>query len=87
MSETVIAQLIPIIQSKCPALDFSELTLDEEIQALGIDSLDFLEMVYQIENHFGIELPIEDLEKAHTLRTLIDAISAQTAEETVIETP
>jgi acyl carrier protein len=77
MSATVIAALIPILQSKCPKLDLELMTLDESIQYLGLDSLDFLELVYQIETQFGIELPIQDLEKARTLRHLVDAISRQ----------
>ena len=78
MSSTITDQLIPILQQKFPKIDFATLTLEEDLRSLGIDSLDFLELIYQIETHFGIELPMEDLEKTKTLRGLIDAIEAQT---------
>jgi acyl carrier protein len=77
MSSTITAQLMPILQQKCPNIDLSTLTMDEALRSLGIDSLDFLELIYPIETHFGIELPMEDLETTQTLRSLIAAIDAQ----------
>lgn len=34
------------------------------IDELGIDSVDFLDVVYEIENHFDIKIPIDEWERA-----------------------
>ena len=41
-------------------LDPSEITPDTTFETLGIDSLDVVEMVMDLESELGIELAIED---------------------------
>ena len=41
-------------------LDASEITPDSTFESLGIDSLDVVEMVMDLENELGIELEMED---------------------------
>ena len=42
------------------------------IEDLGADSLDTVELVMDLEEHFGIEIPDEDAEK---LKTIKDAVA------------
>ena len=41
-------------------LDASEITPDSTFESLGIDSLDIVEMIMDLENELGIELEMED---------------------------
>ncbi len=41
-------------------LDASEITPDSTFESLGIDSLDIVEMVMDLENELGLELEMED---------------------------
>ena len=41
-------------------LDASEITPDSSFESLGIDSLDVVEMIMDLESELGIELDLED---------------------------
>ena len=41
-------------------LDIDEITPDSTFESLGIDSLDIVEMVMDLESELGIELDMED---------------------------
>ncbi len=41
-------------------LDASEITPDSTFESLGIDSLDIVEMVMDLETELGVELEMED---------------------------
>ncbi len=41
-------------------IDASEITPDSTFESLGIDSLDVVEMVMDLENELGVELEMED---------------------------
>lgn len=41
-------------------LDPSEITPDATFESLGVDSLDIVEMIMDLENELGVELEIED---------------------------
>lgn len=44
---------------------------------LGADSLDTVELVMDLEEHFEIEIPDEDAEKIKTLKDAVDYVSAK----------
>ena len=41
-------------------LDPSEITPDSSFESLGIDSLDIVEMIMDLESELGVELDLED---------------------------
>ena len=41
-------------------LDLAEITPDSTFESLGIDSLDVVEMVMDLESELGVELEMED---------------------------
>ena len=41
-------------------LDLNEITPDSTFESLGIDSLDIVEMIMDLESELGIELEMED---------------------------
>ena len=46
--------------SKQLELDVSEITPDSTFESLGIDSLDVVEMIMDLESDLGVELELED---------------------------
>ncbi|HKV25035.1 MAG TPA: acyl carrier protein [Candidatus Acidoferrum sp.] len=50
---------------------------DDFFKKLGIDSLQTLEMLSRLENHFGIELPDYEVQGVSDFRTLASRIQAR----------
>ena len=57
-------------------LDASEITPDSTFESLGIDSLDIVEMIMDLESDLGVELEIED-QKIGTFQELADFIESK----------
>ena len=57
-------------------LDASEITPDSTFVSLGIDSLDIVEMIMDLETELGIELDMED-QKIATFQELADFIDSK----------
>ena len=59
-------------------LDVAEITPDSTFESLGIDSLDIVEMIMDLEGELGIELDMED-QKITTFQELADFIDSKLA--------
>ena len=57
-------------------LDVAEITPDSTFESLGIDSLDIVEMIMDLESELGIELDMED-QKIATFQELADFIDSK----------
>ena len=57
-------------------LDASEITPDSTFESLGIDSLDIVEMIMDLESELGVELDLED-QKITTFGELAAFIEAK----------
>ncbi|MBO7251660.1 MAG: acyl carrier protein [Oscillospiraceae bacterium] len=57
-------------------LDAAEITPDSTFESLGIDSLDVVEMIMDLESVLGIELELED-QKIATFQELADFIDSK----------
>ena len=57
-------------------LDESEITPDSTFESLGIDSLDIVEMIMDLESELGVELDMED-QKITTFQELADFIESK----------
>ena len=57
-------------------LDVSEITPDSTFESLGIDSLDVVEMIMDLESELGIELEMED-EKIATFQDLANFVESK----------
>ena len=62
--------------SKQLELDVTEITPDSTFESLGIDSLDVVEMIMDLESELGIELDMED-QKIATFQELADFIDSK----------
>ena len=57
-------------------LNVEEITPDSTFESLGIDSLDVVEMIMDLEAELGVELEVED-QKISTFQELADFIEAK----------
>ena len=57
-------------------IDASEITPESTFESLGIDSLDIVEMIMDLETELGIELEMED-QKITTFGELADFIESK----------
>lgn len=57
-------------------LNADEITPESTFESLGIDSLDIVEMIMDLETELGVELEIED-QKIATFQELADFIEAK----------
>ena len=57
-------------------LDVTEITPDSTFESLGIDSLDIVEMIMDLESELGVELDMED-QKITTFQELADFVESK----------
>ena len=57
-------------------LDAAEITPESTFESLGIDSLDIVEMIMDLESELGVELDLED-QKITTFGELADFIDSK----------
>ena len=70
-----IAEQVRRIIAEQLMVDIEEVTDDASfVEDLGADSLDTVEMIMEIEDEFGIEIPDEDAEKIQTVGQAIEYI-------------
>ena len=62
------------------ALSESEIAPDRSLQSLGIDSLAAMELLFNIEDEFGITVP-NDHQNIDTLQDLVSVIDRQLAQQ------
>lgn len=56
-------------------VDVSELKEEDNLTVLGLDSLDLVEVMLEIEEVFSIEFSSEEIEECKTLKDVLDLIS------------
>ncbi len=59
-------------------LDVTEITPDSTFESLGIDSLDVVEMIMDLESELGVELELEN-QKIATFQELADFVESKLA--------
>lgn len=69
-----------IVDMMCEQFDLTPDSITKDtsfVDDLGIDSLDVVELVMELENAFGMsEIPEDELKKIHTVGDLVDYVSA-----------
>ncbi len=66
-----------IDQTTQEVLDLASKHYDDFFKKLGIDSLQALELLSRLENHFGIELPDYEVQGVSDFRTLASRIQSR----------
>ena len=62
--------------SKQLEIDIADITPDSTFESLGIDSLDVVEMIMDLESELGVELELED-QKIVTFGELADFVESK----------
>ena len=79
--ENIYNQVKTILTDKLGIAE-TEITPDANlVRDLGIDSLDYAELVMEFEQSFDIRIPDEDAEKLATVKEAVTYIERKTAEE------
>src|SRR5579871_5647219 len=73
MSDAVAEKVISTLASvkKIPA---EKITIDTNLQELGIDSLDVFTLLFELENAFNISIPDDDVRSIKTVKDIVDGI-------------
>jgi acyl carrier protein len=61
---------IGALAAKQFGVDPSRIDVDAPIQQLGVDSLGFLEFLFELEEHFDISIEQDDAKEVRTIRDL-----------------
>ncbi len=61
--------------TKALRLPPEEVTLDSTFEDLGIDSLDVISLVFELEQEFNIEIPDEEARSIRGVRQVVDGVS------------
>jgi acyl carrier protein len=69
VAEKVIATLASV--KRIPA---DKITLETNLQDLGIDSLDVFTLLFELENAFKINIPDDDVRSIRTVNDVVDGI-------------
>ena len=76
-NHTTIEQRVIRCISRSTGAPVSEITADSRLEGeLDLDSLDRLNVVMDVEDEFGVELPDEALENIETVRELVAMLAA-----------
>jgi acyl carrier protein len=73
MSEELAARVIAVI-ARMQKIPVESVTLDRTFAELNIDSLDGINIMFEIENEFGIEIPDEDTKQIRSVRQMAEGI-------------
>ena len=73
MSDAVAEKVISTLASvkRIPA---DKITLQTNLQDLGIDSLDVFTLLFELENAFQISIPDDDVRSLRTVNDVVDGI-------------
>jgi acyl carrier protein len=67
-----LEKIAKILQENNPELDLSTIKPDSKLSDLGIDSLGFVQMIFEIEETLSITLSDKDLESLKTISNIMD---------------
>jgi acyl carrier protein len=73
MSDAVADKVISTLASvkRIPA---EKITLETNLQDLGIDSLDVFTLLFELENAFKISIPDDDVRSLRTVNDIVDGV-------------
>ncbi len=72
-SSLLEAQVIRVI-AQTQRLPVDSITINSTFEQLNIDSLDGINIIFALENEFGIEIPDEGLRTMRSLREIVNGV-------------
>lgn len=80
MNDSLEQKVISIIATT-KAIEPSAISPDTAMDELGLDSLDGMSMIFDLENEFEVEIPDEAAEEARTIGDLVAGVRRLLAEK------
>lgn len=71
--DETFASIAKIVSDKL-GIDKSKISMTSTFQELGADSVDLVEIIMRMEEHFGMEINDEDAEKMESMAQVVDYI-------------
>lgn len=72
-SDDLSTQVIRVI-AQTQRIPADSITLDSTFEELKIDSLDGINIVFALENEFGINIPDEGVQNLHSIRDTVEGV-------------
>lgn len=79
-------QVIRVI-AQTQRIPAESIKLDSTFEELKIDSLDGINIVFALENEFGINIPDEGVQNMHSVRETVDGVKKLLAEKSLTVPP
>jgi acyl carrier protein len=54
--------------------ELSQVTIDSSFEELGIDSMDGVNIIFALENEFGINVPDEEVKNIRSVRDMVEGV-------------
>jgi acyl carrier protein len=80
-----LASKVIAVIAKSQRLSVETVTLDSTFEELKIDSLDGINIVFALENEFGISIPDEGAQNLRSVRETVEGIAQLLREKAVAE--
>jgi acyl carrier protein len=77
----MIAERVVAIIARTAKIPAERISLESTFEELGIDSLDGVELVFEIENEFNINVPNENAREMKSVRRVVEGIEALLAQD------
>jgi acyl carrier protein len=75
MTEKIFETITDIISSK-KGVDRNQISIDSTFDELGLDSLDAIELIADLEEAFNVTIPNTELQGIKSIRQAVDGLSA-----------
>jgi acyl carrier protein len=73
MTSDITARVLRII-AKNQRKEVSQVTTESSFEELNIDSMDAVNIVFEIENEFDINVPDEEMKNIRSVRDIVDGV-------------
>lgn len=74
MSEIVFEKIATLLSTK-KGINKELITIDSTFEELGLDSLDSIELIADLEDEFNVSIPNTELQEIKTIRNAVDGLS------------
>lgn len=81
MSDATTEKILDLVAAT-KKLPREKVTIDSTFEELGLDSLDAINLVFEIEGEFNISVPDEAVRSVHSVRDLLDKLKTVLNTET-----
>jgi acyl carrier protein len=72
-------RVIEVVKKARTRVDFSRLTPDADLRAIGADSLDMMSILLEVQGAAGIEIPDAEIGELQSVRAIVDYVNAKVA--------